>query len=134
MSGFDQSRPWPRQNRQLLDASYSGLLDRAAAIDPFLEATEIPHIFIAKILKGLAGECRSSAGGTVHKHRLISVERFVMVRRLRIGAELEHPARDVCRPLDLAGALQLEAIAYVDHKDIAIFDQSGGNFRCDLRD
>jgi hypothetical protein len=59
---------------------------------------------------------------------------FVIVRRLRIGAELEHPARDVCRPLDLASALHLEAVAYVDHKDIAVFDQCGGVFRSDLRD
>src|SRR5262249_16151825 len=59
-------------------AAVSGFLDRAAGVDPCLEAAQIAHIAVAHVLQGLAHQGRAAARGAVGDYRLAAVERSVM--------------------------------------------------------
>jgi hypothetical protein len=58
-----------------LSPSPLDLIDCTAAFSPFLETAKIAHVLVSQIVQGFACQRRSSAGGTVHKHGLVAIER-----------------------------------------------------------
>src|ERR1700741_1384159 len=97
----------PREyGRDGLDRA-SGLLDGAAGRHPVLERSQIADVAIAEFLERLAAKRRAAARGAVDDHGLVPDEGGIVVGRIRIGAELDHAARDVDRAGDLAARLDL---------------------------
>src|SRR4029077_287260 len=91
-SGLPVVNAWPGDYKAI---PISDLLHGAAARDPVLETAEVPHIGIAEILEGLAGESGTNAGAAIDQYRLALLERRIVGGQIRIGSQLQHAARDV---------------------------------------
>src|SRR3954471_14692401 len=76
-------------------ASLDRLIDFAPAFNPILEGAEIVDLIIAHVFEHFAAQARAPARRAVKDDGLVLGEIFIMVRRLWIGAEFQHAARNV---------------------------------------
>src|SRR5262249_47147093 len=98
------------------------LLDATAGVSPILESAEIIDALVAHFLEHLAAERRTPSGAAVDDDGLVPTEIPVVIRRLGIGAEFQHPARDVYGAGDPAALLELRCVAHVDDQRVALGD------------
>jgi hypothetical protein len=75
----------------------------------------------------------SAAGGAVHDHGFVAIERLIVRRTLRIGAKLQHAAGNVLGALNLSGRLYFGAVTHIDHQGLAALDQGFSVLRADGR-
>ncbi len=110
------------------------LIDRAAGLHPILEPTEVPHIGVAEILQGLAGQRRAPTRRAIQDHRPIFGKCLKMKGRLRVGAKLQHAAADMNGTGHLTAGLHLRRVAHIHHQGLPGINQRSCLLVSDLPD
>src|SRR6266403_3964582 len=91
-----------------------------AGVGQLLEAAGIEDGPVAGVLQGLAAQRGAAARGTVDKDGLVFLKSRVVVRALRVGAELQHAARDIDGAFELAAGGELRSVSDIDDQNIPV--------------
>src|SRR5215470_9414524 len=101
-------------------AEFDRPLDRTTALGPVLKRAEVIDSVIAHIFENLATQRRAPARGAIDDHRLVLGKILVVGRRLGIGPELQHAARNMHSACNLATLFHLGGVPYVNDQRVAL--------------